>query len=147
MSFRIALEGNRWMDEDDPLRFYLREMGKVPPLHPSEEVECIKHLRVGDEMAEASAVRLVETHLTMVVQIAERHRVADIHILDLIQEGNTSLLRAVEMLKAGSDDSFGSLAAGCIENAIIKAIADHEEAELVRHRVGDVVDPDAEPER
>jgi DNA-directed RNA polymerase sigma subunit (sigma70/sigma32) len=135
------------MDVDDPLAVYLKAMGEVSPLSPAEEFECIEHLRREDEMAETAGVRLVETHLAMVVQIAERHRVANMHILDLVQEGNTGLLRAVEMLKTGSDQSFGPLAATYVESAIKIAIANHGKTELVRHRVGDVVDPDAEPER
>jgi DNA-directed RNA polymerase sigma subunit (sigma70/sigma32) len=108
---------------DDPLEVYLREMDQVPPLSREEEIRCIEHVRAGDPMAESAASRLVETHLRLVVAIAERYKDDRIHILDLIVSGNNGLLRAVQTLSEWSHDSFSDYASDHIERAIKEATA------------------------
>ena len=106
---------------DDPVAFYLRVVAEVAPLTPAEETECIEHVRSGDDNAERAAKRLVETHLGLVVSIAERYRGGPVHILDLIQSGNTGLLEAVQNLGGFHHDRFSSCAARYIERAITEA--------------------------
>ena len=72
---------------DDPVKVYLAEVDKVPPLTRAEEILCIQHIRAGDQEAESAGTRLVEANLHLVVTIAERYRKNDMHILDLIQNG------------------------------------------------------------
>jgi DNA-directed RNA polymerase sigma subunit (sigma70/sigma32) len=103
---------------DDPLRVYLAEIRRVPPLDRVEEIECIEHARTGDEMAEAAKTRLVEAHLELVVSLAERHRSEHVHILDLIQKGNEGLLRAAQTVAHCGSDSFASYATQLIERAL-----------------------------
>ena len=103
---------------DDPLRVYLAEVRRVPPLERVEEIECIEHVRAGDETAEAAKLRLVEAHLELVVTLAERYRRDDVHILDLIQKGNEGLLRAAQTLADSRPDSFAAHATPQIECAL-----------------------------
>ncbi len=107
---------------DDPLRVYVREVCAVPALSREEEVDCVEHVRAGDEMAESAGKRLAEAHLLLVVSIAERHRNGRTHILHLIQKGNEGLMRAVETLRESSYDSFSAHATGHIERAIAEAV-------------------------
>ena len=79
-------------DNNDPVRFYLREVCTSPPLTRAEEIELSRHVLARDEQAESAGMRLIEGNLAMVVSIAERHRSAGIHVLDLIQKGNDGLL-------------------------------------------------------
>lgn len=103
---------------DDPVKVYLREVSRVPPLSREEEIDCIEHVRAGDQQADSAADRLVEAHLQLVVSIAERYGSYDLHILDLIQKGNEGLLRAVQTLGESRHDSFSAHATDHIERAI-----------------------------
>ena len=106
---------------DDPLRVYLAEARRVPPLDRVEELQCIEHVRAGDEMAEAAKRRLVEAHLELVISLAERHRSNRVHILDLIQKGNEGLLRAAQTAADCGSDSFASYATPLIKCALAEA--------------------------
>ena len=107
---------------DDPLAVYLSELHRIPPLSRDEEIDCIKHIRVGDQMAKAAGKRLAEANLLLVVSIAERYRNDHIYMLDLIQKGNDGLLRAVQTLSHSCHDSFSAHATDYIERAIADAI-------------------------
>ena len=78
---------------DDPVRMYLKEIGKIPLLKPHEEIEYAKRMLEGDEIAKQ---RLVEANLRLVVSIAKRYVGRGMLFLDLIQEGNLGLIKAVE---------------------------------------------------
>ncbi len=108
---------------DDPLRVYLREVGKVPPMDPDEEIKCIEHARASDELGEAARTRLVEAHLGQVVSLAEVSQTGRIHILDLIEEGNKGLIQAAEKLNSCTQDSFWPFARVFVERAIAQAHA------------------------
>ncbi len=102
---------------DDPLQVYLREIRRVPPLDPAEEMACIAHILARDEMAEAARTRLVESHLELVVSLAEPYRSEQHHLLELIEKGNEGLLRAVEAL-SGYPGSFSAHATPFIQSAL-----------------------------
>jgi DNA-directed RNA polymerase sigma subunit (sigma70/sigma32) len=108
---------------DDPLAVYLSEIDQVPALTPVEEMECIEQVRSGAQNAESAAKRLVETHLALVVSIAERYCGGRVHILDLIQSGNSGLLHAVQNVGDFHYDRFSSYATPHIERAIAEAKA------------------------
>ena len=106
---------------DDPFQVYLSEIQRIPRLDRAEEVDCIAHVRSGDEMAESSRRRLVEGNLLLVVLIAQRYRNHQVHLLDLIQKGNEGLAHAVENLSDCGHDQFLSHATGHIERAVAEA--------------------------
>ena len=108
---------------DDPVKVYLNEVSKVPPLSPSEERRCIQLVRCGGQEAETAAKDLVEANLHVVVAIAERHQNQGVHILDLIQIGNQGLLDAVRIPSDDLPDGFAAYASPYIESAIRKHIA------------------------
>jgi DNA-directed RNA polymerase sigma subunit (sigma70/sigma32) len=108
---------------DSPLRVYLDALHEIPPMSREEEIERIRHVLAGDPMAESAAKDLAEAHLLLVVSIAERYRNDRMHILDLIQEGNNGLLRAVETLNECRHDSFAAHATPYVERAIAEAVA------------------------
>jgi DNA-directed RNA polymerase sigma subunit (sigma70/sigma32) len=110
------------MNEDDPVRVYLNEMSKVPPLTQDQEAECARHIRAGDDQAELSKKDLVEANLALVVQIAQQHPSEHVHILDLIQMGNQALLAAVQAFANSDAEDFSALAARFIERAIEHAV-------------------------
>src|SRR5215469_14511105 len=83
---------------DDPLRVYLMELARIPPLGRAEEITCIEHVRANDDMAQSCRKRLVEANLQLVVTLAERHHDERFHILELIEKGNEGLLHATESL-------------------------------------------------
>ncbi len=117
------------LDENDPLRFYLRELDTVRPLTKDEETDLLEHVRAQDEQAESAAKRLIEANLSLVVSIAERHRSPGIHMLDLIQEGNKGLLAAVETFTARSGDSFSAHATTRVEDAVLRAVRARDETD------------------
>lgn len=110
--------------EDDPVRVYLREMCAIPVLTRDEEIELSQHVLAHDQQAESAGKRLIEANLAMVVSIAEGHRDAGMHVLDLIQKGNDGLLLALETFAGHSSESFSAHAAACIHEAMAKAIAE-----------------------
>jgi RNA polymerase primary sigma factor len=118
---------------DDPLDVYLAELKNVPPLDSKEEMECIRHVRAGDEQAEKAGQRLVEANLHLVVTIAERYPRNKMYILDLIQEGNRGLLTAIQTLRDSSAENFPIHATPLIERAISKALAATRANIIPRH--------------
>ncbi|HOA90356.1 MAG: RNA polymerase sigma factor RpoD [Bacillota bacterium] len=106
---------------DDPVRMYLKEIGRVPLLTPEEEVELAKRIERGDEEARR---RLTEANLRLVVSIAKRYVGRGMLFLDLIQEGNLGLIKAVEKFDYSKGFKFSTYATWWIRQAITRAIAD-----------------------
>ncbi|MEW5865864.1 MAG: RNA polymerase sigma factor RpoD [Bacillota bacterium] len=106
---------------DDPVRMYLKEIGRVPLLTAEEEVELAKRIEKGDEQAKR---RLAEANLRLVVSIAKRYVGRGMLFLDLIQEGNLGLLKAVEKFDYRKGYKFSTYATWWIRQAITRAIAD-----------------------
>ncbi|HEX6970877.1 MAG TPA: RNA polymerase sigma factor RpoD [Limnochordia bacterium] len=106
---------------DDPVRMYLKEIGRVPLLTAEEEVELAKRIEQGDETARR---RLVEANLRLVVSIAKRYVGRGMLLLDLIQEGNLGLIKAVEKFDYRKGFKFSTYATWWIRQAITRAIAD-----------------------
>ena len=106
---------------DDPVRMYLKEIGKIPLLKPHEEVELARRMNDGDELAKQ---RLVEANLRLVVSIAKRYVGRGMLFLDLIQEGNLGLIKAVEKFDYEKGFKFSTYATWWIRQAITRAIAD-----------------------
>lgn len=106
---------------DDPVRMYLKEIGRVPLLTAAEEVELAKRMELGDENAKR---RLAEANLRLVVSIAKRYVGRGMLFLDLIQEGNLGLLKAVEKFDYQKGFKFSTYATWWIRQAITRAIAD-----------------------
>ncbi len=110
---------------DDPVRIYVQEVCKVPPLTNEQEADLWQRVRARDAQSEFALKSLIEANLGLVVSIAERHRFNGVvHILDLIQEGNSALLRAVNTFIGSPSGGSSAHAAAYIEQAIAKAIAD-----------------------
>lgn len=106
---------------DDPVRMYLKEIGRVPLLSAEEEVELAKRMEQGDEEAKR---RLAEANLRLVVSIAKRYVGRGMLFLDLIQEGNLGLIKAVEKFDYRKGYKFSTYATWWIRQAITRAIAD-----------------------
>ena len=106
---------------EDPVRMYLKEIGKVPLLTADEEVELAKRMADGDEDAKK---RLAEANLRLVVSIAKRYVGRGMLFLDLIQEGNLGLIKAVEKFDYHKGFKFSTYATWWIRQAITRAIAD-----------------------
>ena len=106
---------------DDPVRMYLKEIGKVPLLSPDEEIELAKKIELGDEEAKK---KLAESNLRLVVSIAKRYAGLGMQLLDLIQEGNLGLIKAVEKFDYRKGYKFSTYATWWIRQAITRAIAD-----------------------
>ncbi len=107
---------------DDSVRMYLREIGKVPLLSADEEMRLAKRIVSGDKVAKK---KLAEANLRLVVSIAKKYIGRGLSLLDLIQEGNTGLLRAVEKFDFRKGYKFSTYATWWIRQAITRAIADH----------------------
>ncbi|MBQ9762703.1 MAG: RNA polymerase sigma factor RpoD [Oscillospiraceae bacterium] len=106
---------------DDPVRMYLKEIGQVKLLSAEEEVELAKKVSEGDQNAKN---KLTEANLRLVVSIAKKYSGRGLHILDLIQEGNTGLIRAVDKFDWTKGNKFSTYATWWIRQAITRAIAD-----------------------
>ena len=106
---------------DDPVRMYLKEIGQVKLLSAEEEVELAKKIAEGDQYAKN---KLTEANLRLVVSIAKKYSGRGLHILDLIQEGNTGLIRAVDKFDWTKGNKFSTYATWWIRQAITRAIAD-----------------------
>ena len=106
---------------DDPVRMYLKEIGQVKLLSAEEEVELAKRVAEGDQKAKN---KLTEANLRLVVSIAKKYSGRGLHILDLIQEGNTGLIRAVDKFDWTKGNKFSTYATWWIRQAITRAIAD-----------------------
>ena len=106
---------------EDPVRMYLKEIGKVPLLSTDEEIELAKRIELGDEAAKK---RLAEANLRLVVSIAKRYVGRGMQFLDLIQEGNLGLIKAVDKFDYTKGYKFSTYATWWIRQAITRAIAD-----------------------
>ena len=106
---------------EDPVRMYLKEIGKVPLLSAEEEIDLAKRMELGDEEAKK---RLAEANLRLVVSIAKRYVGRGMLFLDLIQEGNLGLIKAVEKFDYRKGYKFSTYATWWIRQAITRAIAD-----------------------
>ena len=117
--------GETEMINDDPVKIYLKEIGKVPLLNPDEEKELAQLIK-GDDVraAERAKTRLSEANLRLVVSIAKRYVGRGMQFLDLIQEGNLGLIKAVDKFDADKGFKFSTYATWWIRQAITRAIAD-----------------------
>ncbi|WP_312425690.1 RNA polymerase sigma factor RpoD [Lacrimispora sp.] len=106
---------------EDPVRMYLKEIGKVPLLSSEDEIELAKRIELGDDDAKQ---RLTEANLRLVVSIAKRYVGRGMQFLDLIQEGNLGLIKAVEKFDYRKGYKFSTYATWWIRQAITRAIAD-----------------------
>ena len=106
---------------DDPVRMYLKEIGQIKLLSADEEVELAKMVSEGSQYAKN---KLTEANLRLVVSIAKKYSGRGLHILDLIQEGNTGLIRAVDKFDWTKGNKFSTYATWWIRQAITRAIAD-----------------------
>src|SRR5579862_5595422 len=117
------VEDTSYMDDiaDDSVRLYLREIGKIPLLTAEEELALAKKVVAGDKKAKD---QMAEANMRLVVSIAKRYVGRGLDLLDLIQEGNTGLLRAVEKFDPDKGFKFSTYATWWIRQAITRAIAD-----------------------
>ena len=109
---------------EDPVRMYLKEIGKVPLLSAEEEIELAQKMERGGEEGEEAKKRLAEANLRLVVSIAKRYVGRGMLFLDLIQEGNLGLIKAVEKFDYKKGYKFSTYATWWIRQAITRAIAD-----------------------
>lgn len=118
-----ALNAGQYLDDisDDSVRLYLREIGKIPLLSAEEEMELARRVIQGDKRAKD---KMAEANMRLVVSIAKRYSGRGLDFLDLIQEGNTGLLRAVEKFDPDKGFKFSTYATWWIRQAITRAIAD-----------------------
>jgi RNA polymerase primary sigma factor len=116
-------EDQRYLDDiaDDSVRLYLREIGKIPLLSAEEELALAKRVVAGEKEAKD---KMAEANMRLVVSIAKRYVGRGLDLLDLIQEGNTGLLRAVEKFDPDKGFKFSTYATWWIRQAITRAIAD-----------------------
>ena len=117
----VELEPLAGVSIDDPVRMYLKEIGKVPLLSSADEVKLAKRMERGDEEAKR---RLIEANLRLVVSIAKKYVGRGMLFLDLIQEGNLGLIRAVEKFDWRKGYKFSTYATWWIRQAITRALAD-----------------------
>ena len=117
------VEGGQYFDDasDDSVRLYLREIGKIPLLSSEEELALAKRVVAGEKKAKD---KMAEANMRLVVSIAKRYSGRGLDFLDLIQEGNTGLLRAVEKFDPDKGFKFSTYATWWIRQAITRAIAD-----------------------
>ena len=107
----------------DPLRLYLKEAGTIPLLTRNEEIQLAKRIEMGDKRAKD---RLIRSNLRLVISIAKNYYTQDLDFLDLIQEGNTGLIRAVEKFDYHKGFKFSTYATWWIRQAITRAIANQD---------------------
>lgn len=119
----IVIDEKAYLDDiaDDSVRLYLREIGKIPLLNAEEELELAQKVVAGDKRAKD---KMAEANMRLVVSIAKRYVGRGLDLLDLIQEGNTGLLRAVEKFDPDKGFKFSTYATWWIRQAITRAIAD-----------------------
>ena len=118
-----SLTTGQYLDDvsDDSVRLYLREIGKIPLLSAEEEMDLARRIVEGDKKAKD---KMAEANMRLVVSIAKRYSGRGLDFLDLIQEGNTGLLRAVEKFDPDKGFKFSTYATWWIKQSITKAIAD-----------------------
>ncbi len=107
----------------DPLRLYLKEAGEIPLLTKDEEIELAMRIEAGDKRAKD---RMIQSNLRLVISIAKNYYTQDMDLLDLIQEGNTGLIRAVEKFDYRKGYKFSTYATWWIRQAITRAIANQD---------------------
>lgn len=119
----VTLTDQVYLDDiaDDSVRLYLREIGKIPLLKPDEELKLAYQVKAGEKRAKD---KMAEANMRLVVSIAKRYVGRGLDLLDLIQEGNTGLLRAVEKFDPDKGFKFSTYATWWIRQAITRAIAD-----------------------
>ena len=121
---------------EDPVRMYLKEIGKVPLLSAEEEIELAKRMELGDQEAKK---RLAEANLRLVVSIAKRYVGRGMLFLDLIQEGNLGLIKAVEKFDYRKGYKFSTYATWWIRQAITRAIADQARTIRIPVHMGETI--------
>ncbi len=121
---KIDLSVPEGVSIEDPVRMYLKEIGKVPLLTAEEEVALSKQMEEGGEKGQLAQKRLAEANLRLVVSIAKRYVGRGMSFLDLIQEGNLGLIKAVEKYDYRKGFKFSTYATWWIRQAITRAIAD-----------------------
>ena len=125
---------------DDPVRMYLKEIGKIPLLTPEEELEVAKDLVSEDEKArDAARKRMSEANLRLVVSIAKRYVGRGMQLLDLIQEGNLGLMKAVEKFDYTKGYKFSTYATWWIRQSITRAIADQARTIRIPVHLGETI--------
>ncbi len=117
----LLLQLDKEMSMDDPVKVYLKDIGKIPLLSTDEETELAQKMMEGNELAKQ---RLSEANLRLVVSIAKRYVGRGMHLLDLIQEGNLGLMKAVDKFDYTKGFKFSTYATWWIRQAITRAIAD-----------------------
>jgi len=122
-TYEDTLNNGQYFDDvsDDSVRLYLREIGKIPLLNAEEELALAQKVVAGDKKAKD---KMAEANMRLVVSIAKRYSGRGLDFLDLIQEGNTGLLRAVEKFDPDKGFKFSTYATWWIRQAITRAIAD-----------------------
>lgn len=117
----VRVGGNEEISEQDAVKMYLKEIGSIPLLTPEEERELAVRYQAGDE---AAGRKLAEANLRLVVNIAKRYTGHGISLLDIIQEGNLGLMKAIEKFKVNKGFKLSTYATWWIRQAITRAIAD-----------------------
>ena len=133
---KIDLSVPEGVSIEDPVRMYLKEIGKVPLLSAEEEIELAKKMEQGDENAKK---RLAEANLRLVVSIAKRYVGRGMLFLDLIQEGNLGLIKAVEKFDYRKGYKFSTYATWWIRQAITRAIADQARTIRIPVHMGETI--------
>ncbi len=110
-------------DDDDPVELYRREVANALPLTKEEAARLFQEARQSGDPGELAKRRLIENHLDLVLPVAERYASSGVSMLDLIQEGNLGLMRALERYSGTDLDDFSVYAASCIESFISEATA------------------------
>ncbi|QQY79633.1 RNA polymerase primary sigma factor [Keratinibaculum paraultunense] len=118
---KTNVNANKGIDVGDPVKMYLKEIGKIPLLTKEEEVELAKRIEAGDESAKKE---LAEANLRLVVSIAKKYIGRGMSFLDLIQEGNLGLIKAVEKFDYTKGYKFSTYATWWIRQSITRSIAD-----------------------
>ena len=111
------------LDDDDVVEAYRREVANVLPLTKEEASHLFQEARLSGDLGEPAKRRLIESHLHLVLPVAERYASSGLSMLDLIQEGNIGLMRALERYSGADLDDFAAFAASCIESFISEATA------------------------
>ena len=121
---------------DDPVRLYLHEIGKVPLLTAAEEVDIARKMTEGDEGARR---HLIEANLRLAVSVAKRYQGRGLTLLDLVQEGNIGLIKAVERFDYTRGFKFSTYATWWIRQAVTRAIADQSRTIRIPVHVADLI--------
>lgn len=111
------------LDDDDPVEVYRREIANVLPLTKEEAIHLFQEARQSGDPGEPARRRLIESHLHLVPPVAERYASSGLSMLDLIQEGNLGLMRALERYSGADLSDFSDYAASSIESFISEATA------------------------